>query len=170
MELLERAIPGQPLDARLHGLHGMLAIHFDDKDARVRDDFRRQRLLAPGWVRLPLVQAEAWKNIDGEESVRLWRLALERAAKQSAVRGANPELVPRIFAEIVQSAAGNAALEDQCLAMAADDGLLIEGLLRFLPPRSLQRREAALRDAISRSGRTEVLVAKLEGKLQQPPR
>lgn len=171
LDLLEKAMADQPMDARIRGLHGMLAIHFDDKDQQVRDDFRRQRLLAPGWVRLPLVQAEAWKNIDAEESVRLWRLALDRAAKQSSVRGADPDLMSRIFAGIVQSAAGNPALEDQCVALAASDGALLEGVLRFLPPRSLQRREAALREAISRSGQTEVLVAKLEGKLpKSPPR
>lgn len=168
--VLEQAMPDQSLDARLHGLHGMLAIHFDEKDEQTRNDFLRQRLLAPGWVRLPLTQAEAWKNINAEETVRLWRLALERASKQSGVRGADPALEARIFGEIVQSATGNPALEDQCVAIAASDGALLETLLRFLPSRSLQRHEAGLKEAISRSDRTEALVAKLEGKLQQAPK
>lgn len=68
-----------PLDARIRGLEGVLALHYDDKDEQARGAFAIQRLLKPAWVELPLIQADNWLKIDAGETGALWKLAMERA-------------------------------------------------------------------------------------------
>lgn len=76
---LETAAGILPLEPRIHGLRGMIALHFDDKDDIARRSFEIQRQLDPIWLRLPLLQAQAWAPIDPTETASLWRDALRRA-------------------------------------------------------------------------------------------
>ncbi len=68
-----------PMEGRVHGLLGTLALHFDDKDAIADQAFARQRLLNPSWVRLPLMQADSWQKIDPVRVASLWQEAVQRA-------------------------------------------------------------------------------------------
>lgn len=145
---LERALEIQPLDQRLHGLHGILALHFDDKDKEAEADFQRQRLLAPNWGSLPLVQAEAWKNIREEETLRLWSVALEQARTRQGGPEENAEKVRRLYIEVLRSAGGRASLEEGCLALAGQDPELLQELCRQLPKASLVRLEDPIRAAV----------------------
>jgi len=76
---LETAAGILPLEPRIHGLRGMIALHFDDKDDLARRSFEIQRQLDPIWLRLPLLQAHAWAPIDSAETHALWREAMRRA-------------------------------------------------------------------------------------------
>jgi len=170
MAELEQALAIQPLDQRLHGLHGVLALHFDDKDREAMEDFHRQRLLAPTWVRLPLVQAEAWKNIREEETVRLWGDALQRARARHVGSSGNSEELRRLYADIVRSASGRAALEEGCLVMAGRDGELLAELCLHLPRTSLEKHEEKIRAAITGSPDAAEALGLLESKLGPRPR
>jgi hypothetical protein len=77
--LMERAIAITPMDARLHGLRGGIALAFDDKDALVERSFAIQRLLEPTWVDLPLRQAQSWSEIDAVRTAELLRETRRRA-------------------------------------------------------------------------------------------
>lgn len=76
---LDEVLALTPMDARAHGLMGMLALHFDDKDDLAEQSFARHRVLDPSWIGLPLVQAEAWSGIDPQRAVPLWHEAVRRA-------------------------------------------------------------------------------------------
>lgn len=143
MRELDNALAIQPMDERLHGLHGMLALHFDDKDDRAKADFKRQALLAPRWVRLPLIQAEAWKDIRAEESIRLWGIAMERAKDR-------PKELSAVFDEMLRSAAGRPELEDGCLRLAGTDRRLVEETCRRISGASLIRLAPQIRAALAR--------------------
>ena len=162
---LERALEIQPLDQRLHGLHGILALHFDDKDMLAETDFHRQRLLAPTWVRLPLVQAEAWKNIREEETVRLWNAAFERARARHEGASGDSEGIRRLYKEVVGSAGGRASLEEGCLVLAGQDAELLAELCRQLPKASLARLDEQVRAAIAGSPDASEALDLLESKL-----
>ncbi len=165
MRELEQALEIQPLDQRLHGLHGILALHFDDRDEQAAADFHRQRLLAPTWLRLPLVQAEAWKNIREEETLRLWGHALERAkARHEGKPGASDKL-RRVFADVVRSAVGRPFLEKGCLVLAGQDGELLKELCQQLPQAALARQEVEIRAAINRSKDGTAALECLDSKL-----
>lgn len=73
------AVELNPMDSRAHGLLGMLALHFDDKDDLARKAFRAQLALNPRWVELPAIQGNAWAKINPNETAELWREALRRA-------------------------------------------------------------------------------------------
>jgi O-antigen ligase len=161
---LEAALRIAPLDPRLHGLHGMLALHFDDKDSQVEADFARQRLLSPRWVRLPLVQAEGWKRIRPEESVRLWGVALGWARAQREVAGSDPAIVRTAFAGAIRAALGSEDLEADCVALAAGDRELLEEAVLRLPRPALARLEPALRGMMLELEDHGELIALLEGR------
>jgi hypothetical protein len=161
---LESALRIAPLDPRLHGLHGMLALHFDDKDSQVEADFARQRLLSPRWVRLPLVQAEGWKRIRPEESVRLWGVALSWARAQREVAGSDPAIVRTAFAGAIRAALGSEDLEADCVALAAGDRELLEEAVLRLPRPALARLEPALRGMMLELEDHGELIALLEGR------
>ena len=154
MSDLDEAIRAVPMDPRPHGLHGMLALHFDDQDQRARADFVRQRLLIPSWVRLPVIQAEAWKKINISETTQLWKLAITRARTQRAVPGADPTIVPRTYSALLLSSLGQEELENEALAIAGGDQELLSEACRILPKQALMRLEPRLRPII--------------GKLQEP--
>jgi O-antigen ligase len=148
LEELEGAIGLLPMDYRNHGLHGMLALHFDDKDARARADFARQRLLAPTWVRLPLIQADAWKKIRPEESAALLELALGRARARHGVPGSDPGLVSQTYLAVLAAARGDEQMEEAAVRLAAGDSALVTAACRSLPPASLARLEPLLGEMI----------------------
>ncbi|MEO8616270.1 MAG: O-antigen ligase family protein [Luteolibacter sp.] len=77
--LLEKAVNISPLDRKIRRYQGFLALHFDDRDALVRETFKIERDLDPKWVNAPLDQALAWSNADGDETANLWDVALQRA-------------------------------------------------------------------------------------------
>lgn len=167
---LERALEIQPLDQRLHGLHGILALHFDDKDKEAEEDFQRQRLLAPNWGSLPLVQAEAWKNIREEETLRLWSAALEQARTRQGGPDENAEKVRRLYVEVVRSASGRAFLEEGCVVLATQQGQLLAELCRHLPRASLERLEGRIRAEIAGSGDAEEALRLLDSRIAVRPR
>jgi hypothetical protein len=139
MGLLDEAMTRTPMEGRLHGLHGMLALHFDDLDDRARVDFERHRVLDPTRVNLPLLQADAWCRISEEETTELWVEALRRASAQREVRGGDPQLEVQTFQRIVAMAAGNRALEDACFQLAQGRVAFESLLLARLPRTSLLR-------------------------------
>jgi hypothetical protein len=112
-----------------------------------------------------LVQAEAWKNIREEETVRLWGEALQRARARHVGSSGNSEGVRRLYADIVRSASGRAALEEGCLVMAGRDGELLAELCRQLPRTSLERHEEKIRAAIAGSPDAAEALELLEPKL-----
>jgi O-antigen ligase len=162
---LEWALRIAPLDARLHGLHGMLALHFDDKDARAEADLARQRLLSPRWVRLPLLQAEGWKRVRPEESVRLWAVALSWARAQREVPGSDPAIVRTTYARVIGAALGSEVLEPACVALAAGDRDLLEEAVLRLPGPALARLEPVLRGLIGSLDDHRPLMTLLDGRL-----
>ena len=78
---LESAVKLTPMDSHAHGLRGMLALHFDDKDALAKQAFAAQRALNPNWVELPAMQGDAWSKINPAETTELWREAVQRAKR-----------------------------------------------------------------------------------------
>jgi hypothetical protein len=81
IEMLRHAAVLTPLDPRVHGFTGMLALHFDDKDDLARESFRNQLALDPARVSLPLALADAWSKIDPLESREHWIEAMRRAGR-----------------------------------------------------------------------------------------
>lgn len=150
MAELDMAVALTPMDARLHGLRGMLALHFDERDAEARRDFLRQRLLEPSWVRLPLIQAQAWSRIDSRETAELWAEAISRVKARSSIRGADPDSMRRIFREMIPVASGDAGMEDRLIVLAGGDGDLLVQMVDTLPVPSVARIEAVLRSAPER--------------------
>jgi len=81
IRMLGQAAVLTPLDSRVQGLSGMLALHFDDKDELARQSFRNQLALDPARIDAPLAQAGAWSRIDPLESRGLWIEAMRRASR-----------------------------------------------------------------------------------------
>lgn len=106
---LEKALAGldqasrlTPLDHRIWGLQGMLALHFDDKDELARKSFEIQRRLEPNWVELPLTQSEAWSRISPADTSQLWIESFQRAARSPYFRdGTNSK---RLMGEVLRIA------------------------------------------------------------------
>ena len=121
--LLAEASQLTPLESKVRGLEGMLALHYDDKDEQARRAFAAQRLLQPAWVELPLVQAEAWIKIDTVETGRLWKLAMERAAQRDLQDPAGPTR-KRIFERIRLQAGQSPALIEQARDLAGENASL----------------------------------------------
>jgi O-antigen ligase len=82
--LLQQAMVPLPMHAAGHGLLGLLALHFDDRDALAHQAFAAHRALDPRWITLPLDQAEAWSAIDEAATADLWQDALRRAREHDA--------------------------------------------------------------------------------------
>lgn len=98
-----------PLDARVRGLQGMLALHYDDKDDDTRRAFTLQRLLEPTWVELPLNQADGWIKINEAETGALWKIAMVRARIQDGVIPSQ-QAQQQVFKKIRQRAGKSAVL------------------------------------------------------------
>lgn len=107
---LEQAVHRRPMDSRLHGLRGMLALHFEERDTEAALSFARQRALDPSRSSLPFLQGVAWKSIDPNRTVNLWALALETA---------RPAEVDRLYSRMVREARGDPTLRAFCLDRAA---------------------------------------------------
>lgn len=116
-----------PMEGRVYGLLGNLALHFDDKDALADQSFARQRVLSPAWIHLPLMQAESWQKIDPTRVTSLWQEAIHRAREADAVGNALG-FEKAITSHIRKSAGGNPSLSEAARAALApqaesvDDG------------------------------------------------
>lgn len=86
---LNQATRLTPMDGRVHGLLGTLAVHFDDKDDFADHSFARQRDLNPAWIQLPLMQADVWKRIDPARVAILWKESIRRS-READVTLASP--------------------------------------------------------------------------------
>ena len=121
---LDEALTRTPLNARALGLKGMLALHFDDKDASARGAFAAQRALEPTWVALPLIQANAWSRINPEETLFLWQEAMQRAAELEHFLPGTSWRVPA-FQQILRQARPSAALRQAAVRAAGEDPVLM---------------------------------------------
>lgn len=111
IEILKLATGLTPLDQRIAGLKGMLALHFDDMDELARDSFAIQRALEPKRINLPLAQADAWSRIDPRETGELWVEAMRRAKRmEESAPGGGWEA--RVHERITQRARGSQELLD----------------------------------------------------------
>jgi hypothetical protein len=109
LKRLKAAAVLTPMDGRTHGLTGMLALHFDDQDDLAAESFARHLVLDPSWIRLPLVQADAWSRISPERVSALWSEAIRRArAADSAAAGSGCER--EVLGHINKAASANPAL------------------------------------------------------------
>lgn len=109
-----------PLEPRIRGLEGVLALHYDDKDEQVRRAFAIQRLLEPAWVELPLVQADGWIKIDAGETGALWKLAMERA-KNRDLKDPAAQSSRQVLEQIRQRAHNSPELMDLAREAASGD-------------------------------------------------
>lgn len=124
LEKLNRATALTPLDHRLWGLQGMIALHFDDRDEIARRSFAAQRALEPAWVGVPLFQAEAWSKINPLETRELWKEAMRRASQFN--RNSDGEYSrERVYDIILKTARELPALRDAALELADDDVVLL---------------------------------------------
>ena len=111
MSELERALHLRPMDSRLHGLRGMLALHFEERDAEASQSFARQRILDPSRSSLAFLHGVAWKSIDPNRSTKLWALALDTTSLVEA---------DHLYSRMVREARGHPTLRAFCLDRAAD--------------------------------------------------
>jgi hypothetical protein len=114
-----------PLEPRIRGLEGVLALHYDDKDEQARRAFAIQRLLEPTWVELPLIQADSWLKIDAGETGALWKLAMERARARDLI---DPAAHSRrqVFEQILQRARKSPELMHFAREAAGGDPTLLD--------------------------------------------
>ncbi|MEP4047825.1 MAG: O-antigen ligase family protein [Luteolibacter sp.] len=122
---LEEATSLTPMDPQVHGLRAMLALHFEDKDWLARRSFAAQRQLDPGWVKLPLIQADAWAKIDPTETQELWQEAMRRAARMEQIQPATPWRV-MTYDRILKSVRTSSSLHDAAIEIAGDDVNLLK--------------------------------------------
>lgn len=121
---LQEAVGLMPLDPRIRGLLGMLALHFDHMDATARDSFAMQRVLDPIRINLPLAQADAWAKIDPLETRSLWLEAMERAASmEERFPGTDWKIIS--YTRILQRARGSAELAGVAIEAAGEDTRLL---------------------------------------------
>ncbi|NQX02091.1 O-antigen ligase family protein [bacterium] len=123
-----------PLDPRVHGLRGMLALHFDEHDDLARRSFAAQRALEPSWVALPLHQAAAWSKINPAETASLWREAMRRADESARGFPGTPWR-EETYERILTTARGIPELEAAARQIAGDNAGLMEKARRALPPK-----------------------------------
>lgn len=112
-----------PLEPRIRGLEGVLALHYDDKDEQARQAFAIQRLLEPAWVELPLIQADGWLKIDAGETGALWKLAMERAGNRD-LKDPAAQASRQVLEQIRQRAHQSSELMDLAREAAAVDPTL----------------------------------------------
>jgi O-antigen ligase len=116
-----------PLDQRLRGLGGMLALHYDERDDEAHRAFAWQRLLEPNWVELPLIQADGWIKIDEAETGKLWKIAMERARILDQ-RISTEHWQQKVFKKIQERAGKSPGLLNLAREAAAGDSSRFEGI------------------------------------------
>jgi hypothetical protein len=100
-----------PLERRIRRLQGVLALHFDDKDALVRKSFRIERALHPSRVNLVLEQATAWSFADPHETALLWHEAVTRAKRLDTLHPGTQCSAEHTLQRIQQEARADTRLE-----------------------------------------------------------
>jgi len=132
IQKLNQAAALTPLEQRLFGLRGMLALHFDDMDELARQSFAIQRLLEPRRINLPLNQADAWSRIDAQETRDLWLEAMRRARLMGKEFPATP-WETQAYDQILRRARGSDELRGAALEAAGGDSALLKKA-GWIPP------------------------------------
>lgn len=87
--ILENARSVAPIDRDILRYQAFLALHFDDRYARIDRLFALDRTLDPTWVEGPFRQAEAWSSIDLRKTLALWEESVRRARKVERLQPEN---------------------------------------------------------------------------------
>jgi hypothetical protein len=132
IEILKLAAELTPLDPRVAGLTGMLALHFDDKDDLARQSFAIQGILEPKRISLPLGQAEAWSQIDPLETRDLWLEAMRRAQRMGKQFPDTP-WETLTYERILQRTRGAPALSDAAMGAAGEDASRLQKARQMIP-------------------------------------
>lgn len=116
-----------PLDQETRYLLGAMGLYFDDKDQLVRQSFAAQRLLEPNWVELPLRQAVGWLPIAPNETISLWKDAMNRAEKMAGLSDAMKGQPGSVWNRILRDAKSTPSIYGQLPEIAENqaDRLLL---------------------------------------------
>jgi hypothetical protein len=120
IEMLNQAALLTPLDGRVVGLRGMLALHFEDMDDLARQSFAIHRALEPKRINLPLSQADAWSRINPLETRDLWLEAMRRA-KRMEERFPETPWETMTYDRILRRARDSSDLRDAAFEAAGGD-------------------------------------------------
>jgi len=144
LDRLAEGLEDRPLDRRLHGLRGNLALYFDDKDEEARESFRKQRALEPGLPLIPFQQGVSWINIALSETQELWEQAL-RLAQQG-------EQEENLYREMLGRARERPELRAFCLSQATGNRSRCEALLKHWSRQVLVAEQEAVRSKLQGLG------------------
>ncbi|MFP6885898.1 MAG: hypothetical protein VCA40_15810, partial [Roseibacillus sp.] len=134
---LAEGLEDRPLDRRLHGFRGNLALYFDDKDEEARESFRKQRALEPELPLIPFQQGVSWINIDLSEMQELWEQALGLAQQG--------EQEESLYREMLGRARERSELRVFCLSQATGNRSRCEALLKHWSRQILVVEQEAVR-------------------------
>jgi hypothetical protein len=129
LEKLNLAAEWSPLDPRVAGLKGMLALHFDDMDDLARQSFAIQRALEPLQISLPLAQADAWSRINVTETRDLWLETMRRAKRMEEKFPGTP-WETNTFERILQRARSSGGLLSAAVEAAGSDPVRLQKAAR----------------------------------------
>ena len=149
LDKLAKGLEDRPLDRRLHGFRGNLALYFDDKDEEARESFRKQRALEPGLPLIPFQQGVSWINIDPSETQELWEQALRLAQQGEQEEG--------LYREMLGRARERPELRAFCLSQATGNRSRCEAVLKHWPRQVLVAEQEAVRSKLQALGDSTLL-------------
>jgi O-antigen ligase len=154
---VRQAIDIAPLDPHPHYVRGVLALHYDDKNAIANQDFAIQRRLDPTRVNLAMEQAQAWTVQNPRQTLDLWKEALRRAATEEARFPKSPYGTVNTYQRALYVAGKNEALVLATLELAEGNPDLLLLWARSAPASLLDREMPRLLSAAAEvDGRKEL--------------